>query len=166
VAKTGGKTKYHFGLVLALVLVASLLLVRPTQAQTEPEVSVVQTADPRPATVGQPYTFTITVMNNSNPQLVGLKDFLPSGMEFVSATPSQGTCGMSHHGNGADCTLGELPTGGSATVALVAIPTVPGTMTNAAVGEAELTPAGSDEATITVDPAPESGTSERQEGHY
>jgi len=165
VAKTEVKIKYRFGLLLALVLVASLLLARPTQAQTEPEVGVVQTAGPGPATVGQPYTFTITVTNNSEPQLVGLKDFLPTAMEFVSATPSQGTCGVSHHDNGADCTLGELPSGGSATVEVVATPTIPGTMTNTAVGEAERTPAGSDEATITVDPAPEADTSEAHEGH-
>ncbi len=130
-AKTGGKTKYHFGLVLALVLVAGLLLVRPTQAQTEPEVSVVQTADPRPATVGQPYTFTITVTNNSDPQLVGLKDFLPSGATFVSATPSQGRCAEGHEGEIA-CQLGEVLSGGSATVEVVVTPTAPGTITNTA----------------------------------
>lgn len=164
-AKTEVKTKYLFGLLLASALVASLLPVRPGEAQTQPKVSVVHTADPRPAIVGQPYTFTITVTNNSNPQRVGLKDFLPPEMEFVSASPSQGTCGMSHHDNGADCTLGELPSGGSATVQVVATPTAPGTMTNTAVGEAELTPAGSDEATITVHPATETGTSGAHQGH-
>lgn len=164
-ARTEGSTKYLLSLLLASVLVASLLLARPIQAQTEPDVSVTQTAAPGPAIVGQPHTFTVTVTNSSDPQLVGLKTFLsPQDVQLVSATPSQGTCGTSHHDfNGADCTLGELPTGGSATLEIVATPTVPGTMTSTATGQAELTPAGNDQTTVEVSPAPEAGASE--EGH-
>lgn len=43
-SKTEVKTKYLFGLLLASVLVASLLPVRPGEAQAQPEVSVVQTS--------------------------------------------------------------------------------------------------------------------------
>ncbi len=164
-AKTEVKIKYLFGLLLALALSTSLLLARPTQAQTEADISVTQATDPGPAVVGQPHTFTVTVTNNSEPQLVGLKSFLSPEAEIVSATPSQGTCGMSHHDYGVDCTLGEIPSGGSATVEIVATPTVPGTMTNTAVGEAELAQAGSDTATVTVDPAPDQDTSEGHEAH-
>jgi uncharacterized repeat protein (TIGR01451 family) len=155
VTKTGAKPRHVLSLLLAVVLAASLL-VWPTRAQTDPGIGVTQTADPGPATVGQPLTFTVTVTNNSVPQHVGLKDFLSSDTELVSATPSQGTCGMTHAGsNGVECTLGELPSGGSATVEIVATPTAPGTMTNTAVGGGEVAPTSSDTATIEVNPAPE-----------
>jgi hypothetical protein len=166
VTKTELKAEHLFNLLLASVLVASFLLAWPAQAQTEPEVSVTQTAAPGPAIVGQPHTFTVTVTNNSDPQLVGLKNFLsPADVQLVSATPSQGTCGISHHDNGVDCTLGEIPSGGSATVHIVATPTVPGTMTSTTTGQAQLTPAGNDQTTVTVDPAPEPGAGEAHEGH-
>ncbi len=148
--KTEGKLKRVFLLALALVLAASSLMVQAARA--DPGISTTQTADP--ATVGQPYAFTVTVTNNSVPQYVGLKDFLPPGMELVSATPSQGSCGMSHHaGNGVECTLGELPSGGSATVEIVVTPMVPGTMTNTVVSGGEFAPENSEATTITVSPA-------------
>jgi uncharacterized repeat protein (TIGR01451 family) len=147
------QAKHVFGF-LTLVLATSLLLVQPAQAQTDPGISTTQTAAPNPATIGQPVTFTVTVTNDSVPQHVGLQDFLPSGMELVSATPSQGTCGAGPHGmNGVECTLGDLPSGGSASVEVVATPTVPGTMTNTVVGGGEFTPETRDTATITVNRA-------------
>ncbi len=162
-ARTEVRTKYLLSLLLASMLVASLLLSRPIQAQTEPNVSVTQTAAPGPAIVGQPHTFTVTVTNGSNPQQVGLKNFLsPADVQLVSATPSQGTCGISHHGNGFDCTLGELPTEGSTTVEIVATPTQPGIMTSTVTGQAELIPAGNDQTTVEVRPAPEAGAGEEE----
>ena len=124
---------------------------------TQPGVSTTQKADPDPASVGQPLTFTVSVMNHSAPQRVGFKDFLPPSMTLVSVTPSQGTCGMGHHGgNEVGCTLGLVPSGGSATVEIVATPTVPGTMKNTAVSLAEFTPAtpaNSSVSNVTVNPA-------------
>ncbi len=153
---SGIQTKSISVFGLLLVLAAVLLLVQPVQAQTDQGISTIQTAHHKPAVVGQPHTFTVTVTNNSVPQHVGLKDFLPEGMELVSATPSQGICGMSHHDiNGVECGFGELPSGSSATVEIVATPTVPGTMTNTAVGGGEFSAADSNKATITVNPAPE-----------
>jgi uncharacterized repeat protein (TIGR01451 family) len=153
-AKIEPKTKYVFGFLLALVLAASFLLVQPAQAQTDRDISIIQTADPNPATVGQPLTLTVTVTNNSVPQHVGLQDFLPPGMELVSATPSQGTCGAGPHGmHGVECTFGDLASGGSATVGIVVTPTVPGTMTNTAVSGGKSAPTQRDMATITVNPA-------------
>jgi len=126
-------------------------------ARTQQGVSTTQKADPDPATVGQPLTFTVSVMNHSAPQRVGFKDFLPPSMTLVSVTPSQGTCGTGHHGgNEVGCTLGLVPSGGSATVEIVATPTGPGTMKNTAVSLAEFTPAtpaNSSVSNITVNPA-------------
>lgn len=123
------------------------------QAQTEEGINVTQTAAPDPATVGRPLTFTVTVTNNSFPQHVGYKDFLPPSMTLVSATPSEGFCGMPHHGgNMFDCTLGVIPNGGSVTVEIVAIPTVPGTMTNTAQAGGGFAPVSSVPASVTVNP--------------
>jgi len=78
-------------------------------------------------------------------------------MELVSARPSQGTCGTRHYDdNTVECTLGEVPSGGSVTVEVIATPAVAGTMTNTAVGLAEFapaTPANTDATIITVNPA-------------
>jgi uncharacterized repeat protein (TIGR01451 family) len=127
------------------------------QTQTEQGISITQEVDPNPVTVGQQLTLTISVKNHAVPQRLGFKDFLPPGMTHVSVTPSQGTCGSGHHGgNEVPCTLGLVPSGGSATVEILATPTVPGTVTNTAVGQAEFTPAtpaNRNVATITVTPA-------------
>jgi uncharacterized repeat protein (TIGR01451 family) len=157
----------NFYLLLTLVPVAILLPALPAQAQSERGIVTTQTIDPGPATVGQPHAFTVAVTNNSVPQSVGLKDFLPPNMALESATPSQGTCNTNHHGaNGVECTLGKLPSGGSAMVEIVGIPTIPGTATNTAVGGGELAPADPNNATIAVNPAPgQQGTGEAHGGH-
>ena len=152
------KTEINFrgvpGLILASMLAAGLILPLPAQTQSEPGISTTQTADPNPATVGQPLTFTVTVTNDAATQHVGLKDFFPEGAELVSATPSQGNCGSGHHSNAVQCVLGDLPSGGSATVEVVVRPTVPGTAKNTAVGGGEHSPEISDEATVEVNLAP------------
>jgi uncharacterized repeat protein (TIGR01451 family) len=125
-------------------------------AQTEEGISATQTVAPDPATVGSPLIFTVVVTNNSSTQHVGLKDFLPSDMTFVSATPGQGFCGPPHHGgNLVDCTLSTIPTGVSVAVEIVAIPTAPGTMTNLAQVGGGFAPVQSVPATVTVNPQPE-----------
>jgi uncharacterized repeat protein (TIGR01451 family) len=125
---------------------------RGNQAQRE-DISVTHEAAPDPATVERPVTFTIVVTNNSPPQHVGFKDFFPPSMSLVSATPSQGYCGPPHHGgNLFDCTLGVIPTGSSVVVEVVAIPTVPGTVTNTAQAGGGFAPVESVPATVTVNP--------------
>jgi hypothetical protein len=70
---------------------------------------------------------------------VSLRDDLPSGAGFVSASPSQGGC----TGPGpVQCALGSIAGGGSATVAVVvSAPATPGTIVNkAAVAAATIDP--------------------------
>src|SRR5215213_10722058 len=155
VTKIRAKTQHILSLFTALVLSTTLLVAGSAQAQTDPDIDINQTADPNPATVGQPLTFAVTLTNNSDPQHMGLKDFFPQGWELVSATPSQGTCGPGHHSNAVECTLGELPRGGSATVEVVVVPTASGTATNTVEGGGALSPVNSDEATVKVNPAAE-----------
>jgi uncharacterized repeat protein (TIGR01451 family) len=130
---------------------------RTTRDKGEPEgISAVQTVVPDPATVGTPLTFVVVVTNNSFPQHVGFKDFLPPNVTFVSATPNQGYCGPPHHGgNLVDCTLGTIPTGDSVTVEMVVIPTTPGTTTNLAQAGGGFAPVESVPATVTVNPQSE-----------
>lgn len=125
-------------------------------APTESGISTIQTAAPDPVTVGQPLTFTITVKNSSVPQLAGLKAFLPSDVSLVSTSPDQGSCTADHHGaNAVECPLGVIPGGGSVKVVIVVIPTVPGTATNTASAQGEVspaTPANIASTTVTVNP--------------
>jgi uncharacterized repeat protein (TIGR01451 family) len=152
---TRATTQNVLSLLMTSMLATTLLAGGSAQAQTDPGIGLTQTADPDPATVGQPLTFTVTLTNNSDPQHVGLKDFFPQGWELVSATPSQGSCVPGHHSNAVQCTLGELPSGDSATVEVVVAPTAPGTATNRVEGGGELSPVNSDEVTVKVNPVPE-----------
>ncbi|MDQ4004447.1 MAG: DUF11 domain-containing protein [Actinomycetota bacterium] len=91
-------------------------------------------ANPDPATVGQPLTFTITETNNQPftfPE-VAVRDLLPDEVTFVSATPSQGECDFAPSVNNVFCEFGDIPSGGTATVDIVATPTTTGTITNTA----------------------------------
>jgi large repetitive protein len=152
--RTEEKAQHVFGfLLLGFVLATGLLLTQPAQAQTNHDVTTTQTVHPKPATVGQPLTLTVTLTNNSVSQHVGLKDFFPHDMELVSATPSQGSCGSGHRHNAIECALGELRSGGSATVEIVLLPTVPGISTNRALGGGKHSPENPDDATIAVNPA-------------
>ena len=130
---------------------------RTTRGEVPPEgIGAVQTVVPDPATVGSPLTFAFVVTNNSFPQHVGFKDFLPPNVTFVSATPDQGFCGPPHHGgNLVDCTLSTIPTGGSVAVEIVVIPTAPGMITNLAQAGGGFAPVQSVPATVAVNPQPE-----------
>ena len=75
-------------------------------------------------------TFTITVSNAggySPATGVSLNDVLPSGLSFVSATPGSGT---SYNSNTGVWTVGNLASGTSDTLTMVAKVTSGGTKTN------------------------------------
>ncbi len=55
-----------------------------------------------------------------------VRDHLPESMEFVSATPSQGTRALPEGPNVVQCDLGIIPSGGRATMGITATPTAPG----------------------------------------
>ena len=90
------------------------------------------TDSPDPVQVGLDLTYTITVSNNVPDTALGvtMTDTLPPGVNYVSATPSQGSCtGTST----VTCNLGTIPGSASATVVLVVTPTVAGQLSNTAV---------------------------------
>src|SRR3712207_760440 len=85
---------------------------------------------PDPAMVGGTLTYTVGVTNNGpvNATGVTLTDTLPTGVTFVSATASQGSCSQS--GGTVTCTIGALNNRASATATIVVTPTTAGTLTN------------------------------------
>jgi uncharacterized repeat protein (TIGR01451 family)/uncharacterized repeat protein (TIGR02543 family) len=89
--------------------------------------------DPDPAPTGGTVEYTVTVSNHGpdGASGVSLTDTLPAAT-FVSATPSQGTCGAPS-GGVLTCNLGSIATNDSATVLIdVTAPGSPGMITNSA----------------------------------
>jgi uncharacterized repeat protein (TIGR01451 family) len=95
------------------------------------DVGVAMSASPVSLTLGQSVTYAMTVTNSGTQTAnnVNLTDILPVGVNFVSATSTQGTCNGS---SSVVCALGNLATGASATVQVIVTPTVAGTLLNTA----------------------------------
>lgn len=123
------------------------------------DVSLSAAAQPDPVTLGANVTYTLTI-TNAGPQAatdVTLTVTLPAGTTLVSTTASQGACdAMSPVG----CPLGDIASGSSATVTIVAKPSQTGAATlMASVSAMEIDPAGANNtamASVTVN-APDSG---------
>ena len=96
------------------------------------DLSVANSVDKPSAAAGDNLTYTITVTNSGPALAYGthLTDQFSQGSQFVSATPSQGTCSPSS----ADvvCELGELASGAVATVSVVVRAPSSGTAVNTA----------------------------------
>jgi len=104
----------------------SSVTVTPQQADLE----LTQVVDDPGANVGQQAVFTITVANQGpNPATnVGVTDALPSGLSYVSSTPSQG----SYDSGTGVWTAGSIDSGAQATMTLVARVDTPGVKTSLA----------------------------------
>lgn len=95
-------------------------------------LAVALVADPSTATVGHELTYTLTVADFGPGPASGvvLTSALPAGAAIVAASQTQGISSIS---NGVVTTaLGGLAAGASATVTIVVIPTVTGTLTTVA----------------------------------
>jgi uncharacterized repeat protein (TIGR01451 family) len=104
------------------------LKIRPEIA----DLSLTKTDPPGRTPTGRNLPYTVTVTNNGPNAASGVTviDQLPPSVTFVSATPTQGTCGES--GEIVTCDLGTLGGGASSTINIVVKPTMPGTITNTA----------------------------------
>jgi uncharacterized repeat protein (TIGR01451 family) len=113
------------------------------------DLALTKTASPSPAGIGNNLTYTLTVTNNGPSPGTGvtLTDTVPTGVTFVSATPTQGTCTAA-----VSCNLGTLANAAKATVTIVVTPTAAGTVTNAAsVAANETDPVpGNNTATVST----------------
>ena len=127
-----------------------------TTVNAAADLSLTKSDSPDPVLVGGTLTYTLTA-HNSGPQDttgVSLTDTLPNGVEFVSATPSQGLCDEAS--GTVTCSLGALASGASATVTIDVTPQSAGSITNQASVTSDLPdPDAADAsatATTTVDP--------------
>lgn len=106
------------------------------------DVVITKTTGTTTATTGSQFAYTITVTNNgpSPATSVVVTDTLPAGLQFVSATPSQGTCNAS---SPVTCNLGTIGVTASATITLtVQVTGTSGTVANTASVSAAEDPAG------------------------
>ena len=111
-----------------------LLVEDPRTANLE----LVKTDTPDPVPLGEDLTYTLAVANHgpSDATSVTVTDTLPASVEFVSATPSQGSC--LQLGGTVTCDLGTLAEQATAAVAIKVVPTATGTITNQASVESPL----------------------------
>jgi uncharacterized repeat protein (TIGR01451 family) len=96
------------------------------------DLALTKTGSPARVPTGRDVTYTVSV-TNGGPDLaegVIVTDVLPPSVSFVSATASQGSCGLSQ----ADvkCILGNLRSGATATIEIVVTARQAGTSTNTA----------------------------------
>ena len=83
------------------------------------DVSVTMVASPKPVQANGSLTYTLTVGNAGpdNAESVNATQSLPSGAQFISATPSQGTCTSST--SSITCDVGTIASQGSATITVI-----------------------------------------------
>lgn len=98
----------------------------------EVDVSISKTDSRDPVMVNNAVTYTLTVTNSGPSPATGVTvtDVLPSGMNFGSATPTQGTCAINNLT--VTCALGSLAVASSATVNIAVTPTATGLVSNSA----------------------------------
>ncbi|MFL6211598.1 MAG: PQQ-dependent sugar dehydrogenase [Pyrinomonadaceae bacterium] len=133
--------------VLSRSAQATLTIASPASADLE----VTNSDSPDPITTGTNLTYRLVVTNNGPAAAtnVSLTDTLPANVNFVSTTPSQGSCSGTTTIN---CALGSLAVNASATVNLVVQPQVAGTLSDtASVNGTESDPvSGNNSATTTT----------------
>ena len=103
-----------------------------TAVDAQADLSMVKTDDADPVPAGTDLTYTLTVTNDGPSDAVNVvtTDLLPAEVDFVSATPTQGTCGEA--GGTVTCDLGDLGDGATATVTIVVSAGTDGAITNIA----------------------------------
>lgn len=96
----------------------------------EADVSVSQSQLRNSVMVNNPHAYTVTVKNNGPSPATGVKlrDVLPVGLTFVSATPSRGTC--TNTSGTLSCDLGAMTLNQQITVEVNVTPTNAGKITH------------------------------------
>jgi uncharacterized repeat protein (TIGR01451 family) len=99
---------------------------------TQADLALTKSDPPGRAPTGRNLTYTLTATNGGPDAAfeVTVVDQLPAAVTYVSATPSQGSCG--HSSGTVTCTLGTIGNGGTATINIVVKPSTPGMITNTA----------------------------------
>ena len=102
------------------------------------DLGVTIAANPTPGLVGQPYTYTVTVVNNGQGDATNVTviDTLPSSVIFQSSS-SIPAATLSRNGQMVKAVFATLSSGLSATFTIVVTPTVSGMITDGAVVSAD-----------------------------
>jgi uncharacterized repeat protein (TIGR01451 family) len=119
--------------ILVVAMLAGTVLSLPAAApgqEAGADLSVSKADSPDPVAIGADLTYTITVRNDGPAPAPGANvvDALALTLDFVSATPSQGTC--SEIALVVTCDLGSITSGSTATVTLVVKPERAGSLLN------------------------------------
>ena len=127
--------------------------------QSGADLSVGNSVDRPTATAGDNLTYTITVTNAGPAVGIGshLTDQFSEGVQFVSASPSQGSCAPSS--TDVVCELGDLISGGTATVTVVLRAANSGTAVNTAYVTSRMFDpnTGDNQASATTEVQPAAG---------
>jgi uncharacterized repeat protein (TIGR01451 family) len=104
------------GKVLGATMVLCALWPASAFAQTA-DLSIGKADSADPVTTGSEFVYTLTTSNAGPATATGVEavDTLPNEVDFIAATPSQGSCDL-QGAKRVNCSLGSLATGGSATV--------------------------------------------------
>ena len=115
------------------------------------QLSITKTASPSPAFIGSPVAYTIRVANAGPDTATSaiMTDTLPAEVTFISANSSQGT--VSEAGGIVTAALGDIASGGFATVTILATPNDLGVAVNTASVVADQYNPEPDGATVTIE---------------
>jgi uncharacterized repeat protein (TIGR01451 family) len=123
-----------------------------TLAEANLAVRLSDAPDPVRQNANLTYTIVASNLGPSGATGVNVVDNLPASVSFRSVSASQGSCTRS--GQQVRCSLGDLPSGGWATVTIVVRPTQKGTVSNTAsvssAGPADHDPSNDSSTTTTV----------------
>jgi uncharacterized repeat protein (TIGR01451 family) len=127
---------------LAALAIAALV---PASALAQSDLTITKNDSADPVSVGSEFVYTLTVANSGPDAATDVEviDTLPNEVDFVSATPEQGSCEL-QGSRRVNCALGSLASGDSATVQIRVRASRDGQATNTATVSS--TPADSDEA--------------------
>lgn len=107
-----------------------------TSVNAAADLALTMSDSPDPVVAGAQLTYTIGAQNRgpNNATNVTVRDALPAGVSFVSASASQGTCSFA--GGVVNCLLGTIAGSetlfGTASVTIRVVPQSPGTLSNSA----------------------------------
>jgi len=147
--------------LIALSVLGVTMLTAGAGAGVGADLAVEKTDSPDPVDTGELLAYTITVENldvATTAENVSVEDKLPAKLDFVSATPSQGTCDRS--GRTVSCDLTDILASDTATIEIVTRPKKDGTVSNTATVTSDNDPIGannSDTETTKIDKGPSCG---------